>query len=242
MMLDKFECRTTIASNGQQALEALCAESFDLVLMDCQMPVMDGFEATGDIRRAERTMKHTTIVAMTANALQGERERCIAAGMDDYISKPVMLEDLEGVLRRWCADPNRRKPAERAAPTPRPVEMSLDRKRLDHLLQLSKKQGTSMFGRLIHAFLEDAPARIATMRTALAAGDTETLFTAAHSLKGISGNIGAMALMSIAQELQVRGHNKSLEGAAELIESVEEEMRRVRSVLESEYLSVEAQR
>jgi two-component system, sensor histidine kinase len=238
MMLDKFECRTTIAANGQQALEALCNETFDLVLMDCQMPVMDGFEATRDIRRVERTTRHTTIVAMTANALQGERERCLAGGMDDYISKPVMLEDLERALRKWCSgasDGRDAAPATVAAPGP----AVLDRKRLEHLKELSKRTDQNMFFRLLAMFLEDAPARIRKMRDALAQRDAEGVFSAAHSLKGLSGNLGAMTMMSLSQDLQAIGQQGSLAGVEELLDRVESEFQAVRQTLEDEYLQTE---
>jgi signal transduction histidine kinase/CheY-like chemotaxis protein/HPt (histidine-containing phosphotransfer) domain-containing protein len=238
MMLDKFECRTTIASNGQQALEALCNETFDLVLMDCQMPVMDGFEATRDIRRVERTTRHTTIVAMTANALQGERERCLAAGMDDYISKPVMLEDLERALRKWCSGASTRTDqAHPVAATARPAV--LDRKRLEHLKELSKRTDQNMFFRLLTMFLEDAPARIRKMRDSLAQGDAEGVFAAAHSLKGLSGNLGAMTMMNLSQDLQALGQQGNLTGVEELLGRVESEFQAVRQTLESEYLQTE---
>jgi two-component system, sensor histidine kinase len=239
MMLDKLGCQTTIASNGQEALEALAGGKFDILFMDCQMPVMDGFEATRDIRRIERTMIHTTIVAMTANALQGERERCIAAGMDDYVSKPVMLEDLERVLRKWCTGVRHDNVVTKAAP---PAAGPVDTKRLQHLLELSQRQNPAMFHKLLTTFLADVPVRIAKMREALAAGDRETVFTTAHSLKGISGNLGAMGMAAIAQELQELGHEGPEHVIRTLTDNIEAEFQRVRQTLESDFLMVETVR
>jgi CheY-like chemotaxis protein len=102
-MLLRLGYQTDVAGNGEEAVEAVMNLPYDLVLMDCQMPVMDGFEATRVIRDREGTVRHTTIVAVTANAMEGDRERCLTAGMDDYLAKPFRAGDLRRVLERWIA-------------------------------------------------------------------------------------------------------------------------------------------
>jgi signal transduction histidine kinase/CheY-like chemotaxis protein/HPt (histidine-containing phosphotransfer) domain-containing protein len=234
LMLDRLGCHTDIVANGQAAIEAVAANTYDIVFMDCQMPVMDGFEATRLIRRIEGTSAHRTIIAMTANALQGEKERCLETGMDDYVAKPVVLEELEQVIRRWGAAD---RGGQSGAPRPSGNEsLSLDLTRLNHLQELSKRRDPALFSKLLKSFLTDAPDRIGILKKALAVDDTKTVFTVAHSLKGISGNIGAKVMTSLSQELQVMGDTGSLSGAGAVIGKLEQEFSLVKAELESHYL------
>jgi HPt (histidine-containing phosphotransfer) domain-containing protein len=213
--------------------------------MDCHMPVLDGLEATREIRKAEGKGKRIPIVAMTANAMQGEKEKCLAAGMDGYITKPVMLNALEEAIRTWMgnaprpADAPPLSPAAKA-PAPAPDE-SIDWARLGHLQELSRKRDPAMFGDLIRGFVEDAPARIARMREALGNGDAESMFQAAHSLKGLSGNLGIKSMTGICEVLQRMGHAGVLVDAENNVDRLEEEFHRISIELEKNYLSKESQ-
>jgi two-component system, sensor histidine kinase and response regulator len=110
-LLEKLGCRIDVAANGQEAVTMLAQFAYDVVFMDCQMPEMDGFAATAAIRQREASMgRHVPIIAMTANAMQGDREECLAAGMDDYVSKPVSFDSLVAMLRKW-APPQADRPA-----------------------------------------------------------------------------------------------------------------------------------
>jgi CheY-like chemotaxis protein/HPt (histidine-containing phosphotransfer) domain-containing protein len=242
IMLGKLECNAHIVVNGQEAVEALAERDFDVIFMDCHMPVLDGFEATRMIRRTEAGRKRRVIIAMTANALQGEKERCIESGMDDFLSKPVMLDELAAKLRAWVKKenmPSEENP-EPEIEEPEP-EQHLDRSRLKYLQDLSSRQDSTLFEKLIRSFLDDAPARILTMKNALASNDARTLFTAAHSLKGISGNIGAMCLMAISQSLQEAGGEGNLIGVDPRLREAEAELEIVRKILESEFSHQESQ-
>ncbi|MBP1657985.1 MAG: Hpt sensor hybrid histidine kinase [Bacteroidetes bacterium] len=240
IMLDKLGCQTDVVTHGSEAVQALARQDYDIILMDCHMPVMDGFEATRLIRRTEGSQMHRAIIAMTANALQGEKERCLEAGMDDFLSKPVVIDELAAKLRRWA-----RRQAESAAPRvadKRPTQaVRLDHTRLQHLRELGARHDQGMFERILHSFLEDAPERIITLWHALETGEAERFFTAAHSLKGISGNLGAMAMMSLCHTLQTVGQSGMLTGAETMIREVEEEFQRVKAELQETYLSCEKQ-
>ena len=235
IMLGKLECESQIVTNGQEAVEALVEKEFDVVFMDCHMPVLDGFEATRMIRRSEGGKKHRIIIAMTANALQGEKDRGLDAGMDDFLSKPVMLEDLANKLAAWvhmdastASDRQHTTPAEEK-PAPR-----IDHGRLRYLQDLSKRQDPALFERLIRSFLDDAPVRIITMWHALETNNARAFFTAAHSLKGICGNIGVMKMMELSQTLQAASQEGNLTSVDVPLHALEKEFEYVKEELHNE--------
>ena len=107
-MLEKLGCQVDVAANGKEATQKSARQDYDLIFMDCQMPQIDGYKATASIRRREGRGRHTTIVAMTAHAMKGDREKCLAAGMDDYLVKPIKKETLAAVIKRWTAGKTQR--------------------------------------------------------------------------------------------------------------------------------------
>jgi len=250
LMLEKLGCSVAIAPNGREGAAAAGLGEYDIVFMDCQMPVMDGLEAARQIRAAEGGGPHIPVVAMTANAMQGEKEKCIAAGMDDYITKPIMLRALEEALSRWTSAPagsgtpesavqDTEKAQAVAQPEATPEAPTIDWRRLKYLQDLSARRDPSMFLDLIRGFIADAPARIAAMRDGLARRDTEAVFHASHSLKGLSGNLGMTSMMNLCETLQMMSGGGSLDDAGPCIDRVEREFRGVRSALENTYLSEE---
>ncbi len=183
-IMKKMGCRADVAVNGVEAVKAVSKLSYDLILMDCQMPEMDGYEATATIRRIEGEMRHTPIVAMTANALKEDYQRCIDSGMDDYISKPVQLSDINRVLSRWLMQ---QKPAPKSLVS---NGVSLDMHVLDELRSVLGGE----FGELIDDFISDTHSRIQEMKQAAVDEDAKTIRWIAHSLKGSSSNVGATLL------------------------------------------------
>ncbi len=191
VLLKKLGHQTTIAANGQKGLQALQKRTFDLILMDIQMPLMGGAEATSKIRRSEkRTGRHIPIIAMTAHAMTGDREHALEAGMDDYISKPIRIEELRRVIQRH-------------APMP-----------LDTTALLDGVGGDGkLLGELIDLFLADTPKLLAGIERAIARRDSEELKEKAHALKGSVGNFDSGTAFEAARKLESLGRNNNLSDA-----------------------------
>jgi CheY-like chemotaxis protein/anti-sigma regulatory factor (Ser/Thr protein kinase) len=179
-----------VVADGQQAVAALGHGQYDLVLMDCQMPVMDGYAAAAEIRRQEGGGRRTPIVAITAHALAGEAEKCRAAGMDDYVAKPVTAERLAAVVARWTP----------AAGAGRP-NVALDPSVIAMLRELEQGQ-PGLLARMVGLYLRDARTQLAALRQAAEYGDAHELEEAAHSLKGGSAQIGATAMVALCRDLE----------------------------------------
>jgi CheY-like chemotaxis protein len=195
---------------------------FDLVLMDVQMPEMDGFEATARIRQAEAgTSRRLPIVALTAHALKGDREKCLAAGMDAYLAKPVQAAELAGVIDSLVGEePVKREAAREAAPA------------FDRASALAQLDGDeALLAEVAELFLSDCPRRLETIRTALAGGDGATLTQAAHALKGAVRYLGATEAAEAAQRLELTATEGNLAAAAETLRALEREIDRLTPAL-----------
>lgn len=192
LMLERLGHRVDVASDGVEAVAGFRRGIYDLVLMDCQMPQQDGLAATREIRSLEGTARRTPIIAMTAYAIQGDRERCLEAGMDDYLSKPVQFEELIDLLDKWL-------PATSGTAAPRDP---IDRSVIDKLRQLESPKRPNLVGRLINRFLEQTPERVAAMQKALAERDWGQLGRLAHEMKTDSGNLGARTMSELCDQLQ----------------------------------------
>jgi two-component system sensor histidine kinase/response regulator len=199
-LLTKRGHHVTIAENGRLAVEAFERESFDLVLMDIQMPEMSGIEATAAIRSRERaTGGHIRIVAMTAHAMKGDRERCLASGMDGYLSKPVDQKMLFAVVEQ---EPEA-KPPSTTSPPP------LDREELLERLGGDEE----VLGEVVRLFLDDCPKRLSAIKAAVDARDSELIRTTAHALKGAAGNLSEGGLFQAAATLERIGVERRMEAA-----------------------------
>ena len=213
--------RAEAVSNGRELLDALENGHVDIILMDCQMPEMDGFAATAAIRRREGTARHTTIIAMTANALEGDRERCLAAGMDDYLSKPVKSDVLRLKLERWTG----------------PHGSVIDQARLAILRGIQQPGQPDCVTEVIDLFLMEATSRLEALHGAITRDDAVEIRRVAHLLKGSSATIGATRMAALADELESRDPG---EDAGELMAQLDREWVLVREALKAECTEAEA--
>ncbi len=222
-LLEKQGHTVVVAANGREAVEAAQRQPFDLVLMDVQMPEMDGFEATAAIRQAERgTGRHLPILAMTAYAMKGDRERCLASGMDGYVSKPIQQHELREMIEKLVAASGSSK--REAVPGPTLV---LDRK------EIHERVGgdLQLLHELIDLFFADCPRMWQNLRDALSQGDAVKLTRAAHTLKGSIGVFGAKSAREAAERVEELARDGNLAQAAEAVIQLESELERLKPTL-----------
>jgi PAS domain S-box-containing protein len=238
--LEKLGYRADVVANGLEAVEAVSRATYALVLMDCQMPEMDGLEATALIRtrEAEQASRRLPIIAMTANAMRGDREKCLNAGMDDYLAKPAKLEQLEATLARWLSGQST--PDEQKEPVSpekqKAAHECVDSAVLAELRQLDRSCG--LLSMLITNFLKDVPTSLAGLRDALQQGDGEALARVAHGLNGSSGNLGVRNMRQLCVELQALGKAKDLSKAGALLAKLVSEFELVRQRLMVEHATI----
>src|SRR6267378_4107243 len=215
----------TVANNGREALDAHEQGAFDLILMDCHMPEMDGFEATREIRGRERSSigKRVPIIALTANAMAQDREECLNAGMDDHLSKPFSMQTMQDMLDRWmpqAASMKSEPAAEPAARGPAKAAEVLDRQVLDQLSTLLKPEHLA---RAINFYLVESPKLIQKMKQAAAANDAPEIVSSAHSLKSSSANLGASVLSRYCEDIEASARRADAEEACKIFAKIETE-------------------
>ena len=218
-MLAKLCVQIEIASDGEQAVALVESKEFDLILMDCQMPLMDGYAATALIRQHQAdTLRRLPIIALTANAIAGDREKCLAAGMDDYLTKPYTLAQLEAKLAQWMSVDQR---AGAIAPMPAaaiPAAVSaINRQFLEQFRELDPSGGSGLIKEIMQMFLESTADTLRQIDQAAANGDADGLRRAAHTLKSSSANVGAETLSRLFLQLEVLGRNEQLETVTPLL-------------------------
>ncbi len=224
-LLTKRGHHVHVANNGREALQALEREAFDLILMDLQMPEMGGFEATAAIRERERQSGgHQRIIAMTAHALKGDREKCLAAGMDGYLSKPIDRIELFEIVEQ------------RVASTPAPTEPTSTPQAFDYQSALQRLDGDEqLFAELARIFVGDCPRQLRAIESAIAAGDTDRIRAAAHELKGSAANFAASAVVDATRALETIASQNAMAAAPAVWQRLEAETARLVAALTGIY-------
>ena len=231
--LEKLGYPADLAVNGLEVLMALREREYAIILMDCQMPEMDGYEATRRIRADKELKNPPRIIALTAHAMPGDSEKCLAAGMDDYISKPVKLEELAARLAQWDARPPAA-PSPVPAPAAEQANPALNRERLEALKALAPGGDHTFYHKLLETFLQSAAADIQTLHHTIEAGAFEKTRNAAHSLKGASHNIGAHEMGNLCQTLETLAHSQAGKETAAAFEELARAFARVEHAIKAE--------
>lgn len=237
-MLRKLGFHVTVVPDGLQSLQENNRSPFDIIFMDCQMPVMDGYEATRQIRQSESSGKRTIIIAMTANAFPGDREICIQAGMDDYIAKPFRQVDLHEILNKWTSRlrGNRKELSDNKQTSLAPsttTDQIIDRARIDEINSITSHSYPSLLDRVIQHFRDDFPQKIAAMRDGAKQGDAMEVRKAAHALRGSSGQVGAVVVAKLCEQIELIAIKESVEGIDRLMDVVEESFKQAVAQLET---------
>jgi signal transduction histidine kinase/CheY-like chemotaxis protein/HPt (histidine-containing phosphotransfer) domain-containing protein len=247
-MLRKFGCRVDLVSNGREATHAFAKHSYDLVFMDCQMPILDGYQATAGIRRQEREKgvdTRTPIIALTAHALEGDKEGCLAAGMDDYMSKPFRSEDMLTMIERWTVGlPTAREKQRRSATAVNPVPdrkaseknhgKSIDKSVLHTLKELQIEGEPDFLKRVVTTYLEGSYPLIGQLEDEFLNKDALGMQHIAHRLKSSSANVGAMQLSEFCRILEVDCKDNCGEDAELMVSAIVSEFEAVKKELELE--------
>jgi len=237
-LLERLGYDVDVAGDGYEAVSAFASRHYDVVLMDCQMPGMDGYDASRRIRGDEAPDQRTPIVALTAGASNGDRERCLAAGMDDYITKPVRPETLAAVLRRWTVPVRHERGSEDFAamaaitPTRDSARNVIDPDRWEMLCHMAAGDD-ELLATLVASFLGEAPARLEGLAAATAAGDAEQLRQLSHALRGSSATMGADNLAQLCGELEHAACDGVPASSAVMVDAIAAEMELVRVALEA---------
>ncbi|MES2605009.1 MAG: ATP-binding protein, partial [Pseudomonadota bacterium] len=236
-MLERLGLQSEVADNGETTVAMATSRHYDLVLMDCQMPIMDGYQATAAIRLfMSKVARDIPIIALTANALEGDRRKCMAAGMDDYLSKPYTLLQLETVLRRWLrTDATANDPVETDANSERDFgqqDSVLNQDVLQQLVGLDPHGGMGLTRQITRVFFDNASSQLQAIGTACTSGDADALFRAAHSLKSSAGFVGAERLSALSFRLETLGRDNRLAQANALMTTLESTYRQAVDALE----------
>ena len=250
-MLENLGYRVDTVADGTEAVNAAAVKQYRAILMDCQLLALDGDLATSEIRRWRGASRSTPIIAVTASEQKTDELRCLSAGMDDYLTKPLTMRTLAAVLAKWVPDESAHDetahdeasvsdavaptadldPADEANPGRRTLTPVLDGLAIDRLERLGEATGEDLVAQLTALFLADADSCVDSLRTAMDRLDGAAVFRAAHTMSGASANLGALELARVCRELAIDAEAGHLSGGEQRLVAIETELDRARSAL-----------
>jgi signal transduction histidine kinase/CheY-like chemotaxis protein/HPt (histidine-containing phosphotransfer) domain-containing protein len=231
-MLKKFGCTLDIANNGLEALRAVEQNRYDLVLMDCMMPEMDGYMATAEIRRRQNAgqLPPFPIIALTANAIEGDREKCLIAGMDDYLSKPFKAERLLRLIKSWLNASATVTTA--AAESAQTIEATLDNSALEAIRNLDPSSGDKFLQHIVQLYLNNADTLLHALETAWAGSEIDSIRATSHTLKSSSNQIGAYRLAELCREVENEARNHRYDTTGQALAFIKQEFINTQAALD----------
>jgi CheY-like chemotaxis protein/HPt (histidine-containing phosphotransfer) domain-containing protein len=248
-MISMLGYRVEIASNGKEALDKLSKDNFDLVFMDCQMPVMDGYEATRKIRILEEQnpSRRIPIIALTAGFNPEDRVKCTNAGMDYYLTKPFSVSDIRDVLEKFLGEKSRtdEENSERNAQISvlehhKSNDGGLDifnTSAIENIREVEKQTGKSLLPSIYQGFIEQMDEKLTEMSTHIKSGDTISVYRTAHAIKSMSANIGAEKVRYISSQIEIAGKNEQIDDLGEFVEDLDDGYSEFRQAFEEAFIS-----
>lgn len=242
-IISQLGCQADVVKTGKEVITAMSEQAYDVVLMDCQMPEMDGYEATKIIRgwEAGSTRSHIPIIALTAQAMEADRDACLKAGMDDYLAKPFNHDQLRAILNRWLGDRNTKNPQrEGERPASQRIihnnssKVPIDKAALDEIRKLQQENAPDLVEKVIALYLSEAPKTLTALGNAIEGNDPQTIYQAAHKLKSSTASVGALHLAALLKEAECMGRENRTNESHELWLKIMEEYEAVKNALETE--------
>ncbi|MEQ1739618.1 MAG: response regulator [Methyloglobulus sp.] len=238
LMLQGLGCIVDIAENGLEALKAIGKNTYDLVFMDCMMPIMDGYQATGEIRRQQNAgeLEHFPIIALTANAIEGDREKCLLAGMDDYLSKPFKSESLLQTIKTWVKSPvlttiDSHKSKDIIEPTEF-TALNLNTDALEIIRNLGEDDDNAFLHSVIALYISNSSNLLLLLQTAWSEGNVDVIRTTTHTLQSSSNQVGAFHLAELCREVENEARNQHYDISGRMLVDIKQELANTHAALE----------
>jgi CheY-like chemotaxis protein/HPt (histidine-containing phosphotransfer) domain-containing protein len=229
IMLQSMGINVAIANNGKEAIESVQHDSYDLVLMDCMMPIVDGYTAAIEIKKLQKTgaIHFFPIIALTANAIEGDREKCLAAGMQDYLAKPFKIKDLQGMLSKWLPKMLKKENLLTMAEVNESKKDAIDKAVIQSIKSLDSQNGGILLDKVVSLYLKNAEELIMAFEDASSQGDTDKIRYVAHTLKSSSNQVGAKHFAELCAHIEQEARQNRFDSSGHILSTIRSEFENV---------------